>query len=406
MPLYRYKGRKETGEIVEGVLEAHDEDGIMQRVSELGYSISSISQERTSSRFHFQEDILIRFSRIRKTDISQFARQLATMLRSGLTALQAFDVLIEQSENKKFQQVLTQVKRDIEEGISLSNALAKHPKIFSSLFMNTLRVGEESGRLEEVLDQLALFLEKEVDLRAKVKSGLMYPAMLVITAVFVIVFLVAFVFPKFAYVFARAKVPLPPPTRILFQFSLLLRSQWYFILGVIVVIILGALVYIRTPVGRLRVDRLKLNLPLFGKLFRKVAISRFSRSMEILTRSGVNILASLRMVRESAENMVFRNVFENVEAIVSEGQGFTQPLERSGEFPSMAVQMIRVGEETGRMAEAFGNVADNYEQEVDRVLKNLTAILEPVIVVIMAAVVGFIALSIFLPIFDMIKVIK
>ena len=404
MPLYRYKGRKETGEMVEGILEAPDEGGIMQRVSELGYSISSISQEKTSS--HFQEDILIRFTRIRKTDISQFARQLATMLRSGLTALQAFDVLIEQSENKRFQQVLIQVKRDIEEGLSLSNALAKHPKIFSSLFMNTLRVGEESGRLEEVLDQLALFLEKEVDLRAKVKSGLMYPAMLVITAVSVITFLVTFVFPKFAYIFARARVPLPPPTRMLFQFSLFLRSQWYFILGVIVVIILGALTYIRTPVGRLGFDRLKLNLPLFGKLFRKIAISRFSRSMEILTRSGVNILPSLRMVRESAGNVVFRNVFENVEATVREGQGFTQPLERSGEFPSMAVQMIRVGEETGRMSEAFGNVADNYEQEVDRVLKNLTAILEPVVVVIMAAVVGFIALSIFLPIFDMIKVIK
>lgn len=404
MAIYKYKGRKETGEVIEGVLEAPDEAGVMQRASELGYFISSISQERTSP--YFQEDILIRFIRIRKTDISQFARQLSTMLRSGLTVLQAFDVLIEQSENKKFQQVLIQIKRDIEEGLSLSNALTKHPKIFSSLFINTLRVGEETGQLEEILDQLDLFLEKEVDLKAKVKSGLMYPAMLVITAVSVIIFLVTFVFPKFAIVFEKAKVPLPPPTRILFEFSLFLRSQWYFILGVIVVIVLGALTYIRTPAGRLRFDRLKLNLPLFGKLFRKVAISRFSRSMEILTRSGVNILASLRMVRESAGNVVFRNVFENVEATVREGQGITKPLGKSGEFPAMAVQMIRVGEETGRMAEALANVADNYEQEVDRVLKNLTAILEPVVVVIMAAVVGFIALSIFLPIFDMIKVIK
>ena len=404
MPIYRYKGRKETGEIVEGVLEAPDEDGIMQRVSELGYSISSISQEQTSS--HFQEKFAIRFTRIKKTDISQFARQLARMLRSGLTVLQAFDILIEQSENKKLKQVLVQVKRDIEEGLSLSDALAKHPKIFSSLFMNTLRVGEESGQMEEVLDQLALFLEKEVDLRGKVKSGLMYPAMLVTTAVFVIFFLVTFVFPKFAYIFAKAKVPLPPPTRILFQFSLFLKEQWYFILGAIVIIILGVLTYIRTPAGRLRFDRLKLNLPLFGKLFREVAISRFSRTMQILTRSGVNILPSLRLARESAGNVVFRNVFENVEVTVRKGEGFFQPLERSGEFPPMAVRMIRVGEETGRMAEAFGNVAENYEQEVDRVLKNLTAILEPVIVVIMAVVIGFIALSIFLPIFDMIKVIK
>ena len=404
MPLYRYKGRKETGEMVEGVLEAPDESGVMKKAGELGYSISSISQEK--SAFHFQEDIFIRFTRIKKTDISQFARQLATMLRSGLTVLQTFDVLIGQSENKRFQRILIRIKKDLEEGLSLSDALANHHKIFSSLFMSTLRVGEESGRLEETLDQLALFLEKEVDLREKVKSGLMYPQMLVLTAVFVIFFLVTFVFPKFAYVFARAKVPLPLPTRMLFQFSLFLRSHWYFILGVIVVIVMSILAYIRTPAGRLVFDRLKLNLPLFGNLFRKIAISRFSRSMEVLTRSGVNILASLRMVRESAGNMVFRNVFKNVEATVSEGHGFTHPLEESGEFPSMAVRMIRVGEETGRMPEAFRNVADNYEQEVDRVLKNLTAILEPIIVVIMAAVVGFIALSIFLPIFDMIKVIK
>ncbi len=404
MPVYRYKGRKETGEIVEGTLEAPDESDLMEKLSQLGYFVSSVSQERTHP--HFQEDIFIRFQKASKTDISQFARQLATMLRSGLTVLQTFDILIEQSENKKLQQVLIQAKRDMEEGISLSDALRKQPQTFSSLFINTLRVGEESGRLEEVLDQLAHFLEKEVDLRAQIKSGTMYPLVLVFTGISVIIFLVTFVFPKFAYVFTKANVQLPVPTKLLLWLSSFLRSEWYFIIGGVVIFIIGAIIYISNPSGRMRFDHFKLNLPLFGTLVRKITISRISRSLEILGRSGVNILLSLHIAAESAGNMVFKKAMSEVETAVREGETITTPLKETGEFPLMTVRMIGVGEKTGRLEDAFKNVADDYDKQVDYAIKNLTTILEPVLVIMMAGAIAFIALSIYLPIFNMMKVMK
>jgi type IV pilus assembly protein PilC len=404
MPVYRYKGRKETGEIVEGTLEAPDEGNLIEKLSQSGVFVSSISQEQAQP--NPQEDVFVRFQKVSKIDISQFAKQLATMLQSGLTVLQTFDILIEQSENKKLQQVLIQIRGDMAGGLSLSDALRKQPQIFSPLFVNTLRVGEESGQLEEVLNQLAHFLEKEVDLKAQIKSGTMYPLVLVLTGVSVIIFLVTFVFPKFAYVFTKANVQLPAPTKLLLQFSHLLRSEWYFIIGGIIIFITCAVMYISTPSGRMRFDRFKLNLPLFGTLVRKITISRVARSLEILVRSGVNILVSLRIAAESAGNVVFEEAMSKVETGVREGGSITAPLKETGEFPPMTVRMIGVGEETGRLEEALKNVADDYEKQVDYAIKNLTAIIEPVLVIMMAGAIAFIALSIYLPIFNMMKIME
>lgn len=404
MPVYAYKGRKETGEVVEGTLEASDERSLMERLSQSGYFVSSVSEEHAQSRS--QEEPLVGFAKVSKRDISQFARQLATMLHSGLTILQAFDILIEQSENKKLRQVLIQVRKDMAEGLSLSNALRKQSQVFSLLFVNTLRVGEESGQLEEVLNQLAVFLERELDLRAKIKSGTMYPALLTFTAISVIIFLVTFVFPKFAYVFTRAKVPLPIPTRLLLQLSGFLRSEWYFITAGIAAFVLCLVVYIGTASGKMKFDRFKLSLPLFGTLIRKIVISRVARSLEILVRSGVGILLSLRIAAESAGNTVFEKAIGEVETAVREGGSITAPLRETGEFPSMVVRMVGVGEQTGRLEEAFRNVADDYEKQADYAVKNIMTVLEPVLVFIIAGSIAFIALSIYLPIFNMMKVMQ
>lgn len=344
--------------------------------------------------------------RIKKSETAYFARQLSSMLRSGLTITRSFSVLVEQIENKKFKNIVEKIQTDVEEGNSISAALSKHPAVFSSLFVSTVKVGEETGRLDDVFERMAVFLEKEVDLGAKVKSALSYPIILITVAFMVILFLVIFVFPKFIAVFAKAGVELPGPTKVIYALGRFIKDDWCFVIIAVIGVIASVRFYIRTEIGRYNLDRLKLKIPVFGMLFRKVAVSRFSRSMEIMLKSGLDIVKALDVSRGNLDNAVIGNTVNDIIRSIMEGEKVTKAIERTGEFPAAVSQMVSIGEETGELDKALGRVADDYERQVDYAVKNLTVMIEPLIISFMAVVIGFIALSLFLPIFDMMKVVK
>lgn len=344
--------------------------------------------------------------RYKCSDTAYFARQLSSMLRSGLTITKAFSILVEQIEDKGFKDIVKKIQTDIEEGNSVSTALSRYPAVFSSLFVSTVKVGEETGRLDDVFERMAVFLEKEADLKAKIKSALSYPSILIATSFIVILFLVMFVFPKFVAVFTKSGVALPAPTRIIYGVGRFIRNDWYFVLIAAAAALASVKFYIRTENGRYNLDRLKLKIPVFGKLFRKVAVSRFSRSMEMMLKSGLDIIKALNVSRENLGNVVMGDTVNDIVGAIRGGERFAKAIEKTGEFPMLVSQVVSIGEETGELDKALGRVADGYDQQVDYAVKNLTTMLEPLLVSFMAVVVGFIALSLFLPIFDMMNVIK
>ncbi len=404
MAIFEYQVRTEAGKLIKGRLDAADSRVAIGRLSNIGYFILRLTERKRTDFFQNLEISLL--GRVSKKEIGLFSRQLATMLRAGLPLVTSINTISSQLRNRKLRVVLKEVRESIESGDTLFQSLSKYPHFFSPLYLGMVRVGEESGNLDEVLLRISSFIDKEEDLKNKVKTALTYPVMLITVATGVILFLVMFVFPKFITVFSKAEVPLPLPTQIIFSLSGVLRSHWVFILCGIFVLSLGIKFSTKIKKVREKFDRLRINLPLFGELLRKTIVSRFARSLEFLIRSGVQILASLEITKTVIKNSAFRKVIEKTHQAVQRGEGMTNSLRESKEFPPMVTQMLAVGEETGAMEEMLKEIADSYEQEVDYSIKRLTTVLEPFLIIIMAAIVAFIALSLFLPIFDMIKVIK
>jgi type IV pilus assembly protein PilC len=406
MAKYSYQARKSSGELISGVIEAGNEDEVLKQLTKSGYFVSSIKQEFKSKKLldlNLNIDI---FVNIRKTDLAKFITQLAILLRSGLTITVAMEIVIEQVENKQFKNIVMKITEDIKSGISLSDSFAKYPKIFTPLFVNTVKVGEETGKLEDVLDGLNVFLEKEVDLSEKVRAALSYPIILVIISSMVVGFLVAFVFPRFISVFKKADIVLPLPTQVIYSFSYFLKANWHFLFASIIIFFVSCFFYFRTKNGRYNFDYLKLKIPVFGMLIRKVAISRFASAMEIMVKSGVNLIRALEISKQNIGNIILENVIQDVIQKVKQGGKITGALRDSKEFPNIVIQMIRVGEETDTMEKALANVKDDYDRQVDYAVKRLTTLIEPIMISMMAGIVAFIALALFLPIFDLMKMAK
>ncbi len=404
MPTFTYKATDASGKILTGNFEAEEERGVVTHLQDMGYIPMRISQKR-KGRVRFDSDVskifLSILTGISAKDVVIFTQDLAALLGAGLPVDRTLSILVDATENERLKEVLGEILKTVQGGGDLSDALSKHPRIFSTFYVNMVRAGEAGGVLEDVLDRLGVFLESSQELRDYIKSAMVYPAFLVFVGGISIIILLTFVIPKFAIIFSDMGQSIPLTTRFLLGFSDMLRSYWVFILGGLGVFYFLLRRYIKTPAGRLRLDQYKMKLPLGGELVRKIEVARFARTLGTLSKSGVPILQALNLVKEIMSNRVIARAMEKVYERVKEGERLSRPLRDMGIFPSLAIQMIMVGEETGKLDGMLLRVADNYEKIVRNLVKRFIAFLEPAMILVMGLVVGFIVISMLMAVFSM-----
>lgn len=398
MAEFVYVARDKSGKVFKGSLEAENERTLRTKVRALGYYPTRIIRKKKEISFAFGQ-------RIRPRDLVVFITQLAAMINAGLPIMRCLSALEEQSENKRLGKIIGEVRLAIEGGSTLSDALAKYPKIFSHLFVNLAQAGEAGGILDEVLLRFAHHADKEQEMREKVRGAFAYPAVVSLLALVVVTFLLLFIVPVFASVYARLRVSLPLPTLILVGASRLLIHSWWAILIVVGGMILGYRRYRATERGALTIDRLKLRLPIFGNLIGKSAVSRFIRTLGALVASGVPIIHSLGIGGEVTGNRVVTTTVSRVEENVRRGGDLTGPMRSGGIFPPMVIQMVAAGEESGTLPEMLEKSATFLDRDVDYTVKRLVTLLEPLLIVCLALLVGFIALAIYLPMFELIHTV-
>lgn len=403
MPTYNYKARDATGKPVKGAMEAATKEELIDKLHKMGYMTTQVAEALPGVRI---ESIFEKLKRISTEDMIMFHVQLSNMINAGIPIVGSLDTLTRQLENKRLKDIAGSVLRNIESGDSFSEALARHPRVFSKLFVNMVKSGEASGKLDNVLMRFAEFTERQADLSQKIRGALFYPTILLFAGIAVILFIVTFIIPQFASIFIKTGIKLPMPTLILYKIGIAIKHFWFLILMCIISVWLGIRYYMGTDGGRLYFDRFKLRLPIFGSLFRKAAISRFARTLGTLAASGVPILQSLDIVREVVGNEVLGRAIANTRSAVERGEKIAEPLRISEEFPPDTVQMILVGEESGNLDGMLNKISDFYDMSLSYTIKKLTTILEPLFLVIMGCMVGFIMASMLLPMFDMIKVLR
>ena len=406
MAKFTYKALDGRGATASGQIDADNKSAVAANLRNKGLTVVDINEVKTSLA---QIDIFASMQRVKARDLTIFSRQFATMINSGLSMLRALSVLEEQTENKKLATVLGQVRGDVEAGIALSDALEKHPKVFSPLYINMVRAGEIGGILDEVLNRLATQLEKDDSIRRAVKSAMVYPIMIASFALIVMLGMVLFLIPVFAGMYKElGNAKLPMLTRMMVGASDTMKS-WK---GVIVFVVVIALVVIirkakHTDKGTEIWDRFKLHVPMgIGEVIRKIAVARFSRTLGTLVSSGVPILQAIEITGKSAGNVVIEHAMNAVQVSVKEGQTISAPLKNSSVFPDMVVQMISVGEETGSLDSMLQKVADFYEDEVNAAVKSLTSIIEPIMMLGVGTLVGLVVIAMYLPIFNMMNIVK
>lgn len=403
MAVYAYTGRDSSGKAISGAIEGESEIAVVARLQEMGYFITSLRQRVQRPTV---EELLQRLRGVRLKDLAVFTRQLATMINAGLTIVASLTILQAQTATRKLVETIAAVRTKVEAGTPLSEAFNAHPTIFSSLYVNMVRAGETGGVLDEVLTRLSTLLEKELALRQKVKAAMVYPAVIASAAVGIVSFIVFFILPKFIEFFKTLNVPLPAPTRFLIFMTIATRKFWFVEVLLLVVTIYGGRYYIATPQGRMRFDRFKLRVLLFGPINRNVVMARFSRILGTLITSGVPILQALEVVSRAVDNVILSQAIAAVRASIREGESIAGPLQASGLFPPMVVQMVAVGERTGSLDGMLTKVSDFYDTEVEYAVVGLTSILEPALIMVMGGVVGFIVISFYLPLFNLVGALK
>ncbi|MEK6682420.1 MAG: type II secretion system F family protein [Nitrospirota bacterium] len=403
MPLFHYKARDKFGALFEGTIETVNRELVATQLDGLGYIPVSITEEREGI---FSPEFLQQFTRITPQDQIIFSRQLATLISAGLPFIASFETLIEQTENPRLKKVIAKVKQDVEGGSTIADALERHPKVFSSLYVNMIRAGEAGGVLDEILNRLAFLAEHEAETRARVKAATRYPIIVIAATAIAFVVLMTFVVPRFVEIYANFKGTLPMPTRVLIWLNKFIKNYWYLIIASFAGLIFGIRWYINTEAGRLQWDNIKIKLPIFGPIFLKLAMSRFSRIFATLNRSGLPILQTLDIVSATIGNKVISRVIDNVRDSARGGKGLVQPMRVSKVFPPIVTRMMAVGEETGNMDDMLVKISDYYDTEVEYAIKNLSTLIEPILIVIIGGMVLFLALGIFLPMWNMISLMK
>jgi type IV pilus assembly protein PilC len=397
---YAYKVRDRGGNLISGTLVADNEALVLQRLREQGLTPLEVGKQTRGFNIELTK------KKVKLKELSVFSRQFATMINSGLPILRALSILADQTSNGELARVLNECRLDIEQGSSLSAAIQKHPKVFSNLFVSMVKSGETGGSLDSVLLRLADMIENEVKLRGKIKSAMTYPIAVVALVSLIMSGMLLFVVPQFKSIYAQLGGSLPMPTRVLLALSEIFKKFWYI---VIAAIFAGRFFFRRwkaTPNGREAVDAFKLRVPVFGTLFHKTALARFAGTLSMLLRSGVPILQALDIVSDTVNNRTIAKAVQDVQGSVREGESMAKPLAKHKVFPPMVVQMIAVGEETGQVDVMLEKVSTFYNQEVEASVDALTSLIEPLLIAVIGGAVGAAVIALYMPMFNIIKLIQ
>ena len=398
MALFSYRAINSSGTQITGTIDAPSMEMAGRRLRDMGVFPIEIRSEEKGKGIG---ELFGIFRKVRGSDLATFTFQLSVLLGAGLPLASALGILVEQTENNALKNAIKDVRERIRAGSSFHEALSHHPRIFSRLYVDMVRAGEASGALTEVISRLASFAERDLEIRSNVRAALTYPAIIIIFGICAVSFLLVFVIPRLTSIFSEVKQSLPLPTLILLSLSSLVKEFWWVVIALIVVAFIGLRGYGRTSSGRLFIDGLKLRLPIVGKLIRLFVIGRFCRTLGTLLNGGVAMLEALGIVMDTAGNEVIRRAIMEARRKVERGEGLSEPLRESGAFPPMVVRMIAVGEETAELENILFKIADAYDVETERYVKRVTTLLEPVLLLLLGAAVGFVVISILLPIFQM-----
>ena len=399
---YTYKARNPQGALLQGELQADNDALVLSRLREMGY----VPLEVKAKKAGLKKEFVLRPGRVKLKDLTVFTRQFATMINSGLPLLRCLSILEQQTAAKELAKVVGKMRTEVEQGASLSESLEQHPKTFNRLFVAMVRAGETGGVLDSVLLRVADTMEAEVALRRKIKSAMTYPIVVFALVVIILTAMLIFVVPTFETLYKDLGGTLPAPTKLLIAASNIVTKYFLFVVAGIAVMIYGARRYILTDRGRRQFDRLKLKIPIFGGLFHKTALSRFSRTLGVLSSSGVPILQALDIVAETVGNSIMADAVRDIQESVKQGENITKPLSRHEIFPPMVVQMLAVGEETGALDTMLEKIAEFYDAEIEATVDSLTALIEPLMVAVVGGTVGAIVISLYLPLFKIFELIK
>ncbi len=395
MPIFEYKGKTVTGSPVEGELKAKDRGELERILRRNKVLVDKISKKPSQINIRIG-------SGIKKVHISRFTRQFATMIGAGLPMVQCLDILSKQMESQEFCKVINEIKDSVSSGSTLSEAMKKHKKAFDDLYVNMVEAGEMGGALDTILVRLANYREKADTLNRKIRSAMAYPAVISVVATGITIAMLTFIVPVFAKMFAGLGAELPAPTQFVLTVSGIIKSYILVWLGAMVAFIVAFRMVLKNEKGRYYFDKFMLRTPVFGNLVRKAAVARFTRTLGTLIQSGVTILDALEITAKTAGNKVLQLAIRKSVVSIAEGDTITNPLKESGVFPPMVIQMIGVGEKTGGLDEMLSKIADFYDDEVDAAVSALTALIEPVVIVLMGAVIGGLLIAMYLPMFDII----
>ncbi len=415
MPVFTFEAMDGTGKVVRDDVEAANRDDAIAQIRSMGYFPTKIKQKAGAPStgragagvIAYTEETSARkrgfFSGVRFKDLAQFTVQLATLQDAGLPIVRSLRILEGQMKSGNLKSILTEVAEDVEGGSSFSEALSKHPKVFDRLYVNMVKAGEAGGVLETILNRLADFMEKSLRLKRRIIGASVYPIVVLSVAVLIIAGIMVFVIPKFEKMFSDIGVPLPPTTELLLAVARLVQSFWFLIPAIPIGLFVLLKLMGTSSGGRSFIDRTKLRLPLIGPVLKKSYIARFARTLGTLIASGVPILDALSIVKEAIGNSVIEDAVEDVHGSIKEGETVAGPLKTSGVFDDVFINMVDVGEETGELDKMLNKIADNYDEEVDVAVESMTSVLEPIMIVGMGAIVGFVVVSLFMPLVSLIE---
>lgn len=406
MPRYNFQAINENGNMFNDVVEADSIDIANDIIASRGFIPVSVSEAGSMGAGFSFVALKERFTPIRTAELILFTKQLKTMMRAGVSMVKILQVLENQTDNPNLKRIVGSILRDIQEGASLYDAFKKHPRVFSTLYCGMIQAGESSGALPEILDRLIYVMDHESKIKSDVKAALQYPIIVIVFLAVAFFVLLTFVIPKFVRLFTKSGIEIPIPTKICMGMYFFLTNYWYLLLAGLTVLIVAAVLYFRTDQGRYARDNLLLQIPVLGPLLVKAAMSRFASIFAILQTSGVGVLESMKMLSVTIGNYAISREFAQINERLEEGRGIAVPLSSSRYFPPMVISMIAIGEESGKLDEMLSEISQHYDVELEYAMKKISEAIAPVLTVGLAFVVGFFALAIFLPMWDLTKMAK
>jgi type IV pilus assembly protein PilC len=403
MPKFTFSVRDRVGKTITGTVTMDSREQLVERLRDQGYFVNRISAVGENTLYERLDKAVQKMTPIKLKDLSIFGRLLSTMINAGLPILRSLRIIVRQTENPALAETLQNVAKMVEEGYSLSYAMGQHPKVFNTLIVSLIKSGEESGSLDIVLDRIAHDLEREIEIRQNVQAGIRYPVIIMSAVAIIVTLVMYFVVPQFQDIFESMGATLPTPTLILIFISGIIRRGAPILVAAIILLVIAVRYAAGFPVISRFIDGIRLRLPVFGFLLRRIALSRFARTFSILLKSGVPIIKSLTVVEETVGNAVIANAVARAKISIKEGERISYPLEETGEFPPMVIDMIAVGEETGALDDMLQKISDFYDREVDYTIDAFTTMIEPLLITLMGVTIGFIVISLYLPLFSAVQ---